>query len=94
MKWFDPAHAPLGLPVGSVRAILAFLLVIFTGAAILSTLALSVDGALPPGVAALITLTTIIVNNYFRDRHDEGMVNGPNIVTPEVTPTKAGPKGG
>ena len=60
-----PTRFALGLTRGSVRAILALILVIATIAAVLH----SVDSAeLPAGAAALLAITQAVVRDYFDDR--------------------------
>lgn len=69
MKWFDATHYPLGLPHGSIRAIVVLILLIGTLASVLATLEATIStGSLPAGPAALIALAGPILTQYAADR--------------------------
>lgn len=65
MRWMHPTRYALGLTAGSIRAILALLLVIATIAALLRSLE---HGELNAGAAALVVLTQAVVRDYFDNR--------------------------
>lgn len=69
MKWSSPTRFPLGLPAGSVRAVVILILTIGTVASVLATLSASIaTGALPAGPVALLAILGPIVTQYAADR--------------------------
>ena len=62
---------PLGLPAGSVRAILA-LTFTFGTIGLIGVSVLRQDGDIPAALAALVGMTGAIVNAYFEKRSASG----------------------
>jgi hypothetical protein len=58
---------PLGLPTGSVRAILA-LLVVGASVGLAAWTVIRGDGEVPPVLAALFTMAGAIIEKYFEKR--------------------------
>jgi len=67
-KLLSPTREPLGLPRGSIRAILALLLTIGVVAAVLGTLS---QPALAPGAILLAQLDLMVLRDYFEKRATE-----------------------
>ena len=60
-------NQPLGLPRGSVRAILALGFALGT-IGLVAYSVIRADGDIPAALAALVAMTGIIVNSYFEKR--------------------------
>jgi len=72
---------PLGLPRGSVRAILALAFAVGT-IGLVAYSVIRADGDVPASLAALVAMTGIVVNSYFEKRSAAGPVE-PEGVEPE-----------